>query len=332
MPSFGYLLPTRGVVFSSDDRTELTARVDADVVGMATRAEALDYESVWVGDSVIAKPRLEPLSTLAAVAAATDAVGLGTAVYLPTLRHPIHVAHQTATVDQVSGGRLSLGVGVGVRPPERHEMEQLGVDYDRRGRVLDETLDIVTALWSGETVTYDGDCFSVSDAEIGFSPAVDPDIYVASAAFSPKKGFPRTIRNRIQTHGDGWLPIAMEPDVYGAGLANLREFMSDTDRGPEAITPGYYIDVVVADSEDEALEEAREFLRGYYTEEQLAYTDEGAFSDETVRERGVFGTPDRVASSIGEFVDAGAERFVVRFTARNQREQLRRFRRIADGM
>lgn len=70
----------------------------------------MGYRSVWVGDSVLAKPRLEPLSTLAAVATATSAVELGTAVYLPVLRHPIHVAHATATVDQLSGGRLSLGL------------------------------------------------------------------------------------------------------------------------------------------------------------------------------------------------------------------------------
>lgn len=327
MPQYGCLLPTRGVVFSSDDRTELAARVEADVVGLAQRAESLGYDAVWVGDSVLAKPRLEPLSTLAAVAGGTDAVELGTAVYLPALRHPVNVAHQTATVDQLSGGRLSLAVGVGVRPPERREMEQLGVEFERRGAVLNETLDVVTALWSGEPVTYDGEFHSLDEASIGFSPSTDPDIYVASAAFNPEKGFPRPIRHRLRTHGDGWLPIAMEPDVYEAGLRNIRSFMPDG-----YVTPGYYIDVVVADSEAAGLEEAREFLRGYYTEEQLSYTDDEAFSDEMIRKRGVFGPPETVAARLGEFVDAGAERFVVRFTAQNQREQLRRFRSIADDL
>jgi alkanesulfonate monooxygenase SsuD/methylene tetrahydromethanopterin reductase-like flavin-dependent oxidoreductase (luciferase family) len=330
MPSYGCLLPTRGVVFSSDDRTELTARVEADVVGVAERAEALGYESVWIGDSVLAKPRLEPLSTLAAIAAATDGINLGTAVYLPNLRHPVNVAHQTATVDQLSGGRLSIGVGVGVRPPERREMEELGVDYSRRGAILDEGLEVITSLWSGEEVSYDGEFYSLDEASIGFQPAVDPKIYVASAAFNPEKGFPRSIRNRIRTHGSGWLPIAMDPDVYGAGLENVRSFMADTDRGADAIDPGYYIDVVVDDSEEAALDEARAFLKGYYTEEQLSYADDETFSDEKVQERGVFGTPEQVAQHIGEFVDAGAERFVVRFTAANQREQLHRFQDVVD--
>lgn len=110
MVSFGCLLPTRGVVSRSEDRTELAARASTDIVELARIAESMGYRSVWVGDSVLAKPRLEPLSTLAAVATATSAVELGTAVYLPVLRHPIHVAHATATVDQLSGGRLSLGL------------------------------------------------------------------------------------------------------------------------------------------------------------------------------------------------------------------------------
>ena len=333
MASYGYLLPTRGVVFASDDTAELTARVHADVIDAARRAEALGYGSVWVGDSVLAKPRLEPLSTLAAVATATDAVELGTAVYLPNLRHPVNVAHQAATVDRLSGGRLSLGVGVGVRPPEREEMEQLGVPYERRGAMLDETLEVLEALWSGEPVSHDGEFVSLDEASIGFSPATRPAIHVASAAFDPEKGFPRTIRERIRTHADGWLPIALDPDTYRAGLEHVRSFLAEADRDPDALTPGYYVDVVVADSESAALEEARTFLRGYYG--GLAGYDRGgdeALSDEAVRERGVFGTPDRVARRLGEFVDAGVERFVVRFTATDQRDQLRRFVPVMDDV
>lgn len=331
MVSYGYLLPTRGVVFSSDDAAELTARIHADVVAAARRAESLGYGSVWVGDSVLAKPRLEPLSTLAAIATATDAIELGTAVYLPNLRHPVNVAHATATVDQLSGGRLSLGVGVGVRPPEREEMEQLGVPYERRGAMLDEALDVITELWSGEPVSHDGEFFSLEAASIGFSPATRPSIYVASAAFDPERGFPRTIRDRLRTHGDGWLPIALDPGTYRAGLENLRTFVADAGRAPDAIDPGYYVDVAVADTEAAALEEARAFLRGYYGE-QVSYDEGETLSDEVVRERGVFGTPDQVSERLGEFVDAGVERFVVRFTATDQRDQLRRFASVIDDV
>lgn len=331
MTTFGYLLPTRGIVFSSTSNAELTARASADVVGLARRAEALGYGAVWVGDSVLAKPRLEPLVTLAAVAATTDAIELGTAVYLPALRHPVHVAHATATLDQLSGGRLSLGVGVGVRPPEREEMEQLGVDYELRGATLNETLAVVSKLWEGEPVDHDGERYELDGASIGFEPARAPEIYVASAAFSPSEGFPPTVRRRLAAHGDGWLPIAMAPEEYAAGLERIRELLAEAGRPRNAVDPAYYVDVVLADSEAAALEEAREFYRAYYGE-QVAYGSKRSLSDEEIRRRGAFGPVEAVERRLAEYVEAGVERFVVRFPAADQREQLRAFASVADAL
>ncbi len=86
---------------------------------MARHAEAAGYDAVWVGDSIVAKPRLEALTTLAYLAGITTRVRLGTAVLLPALRHPVVLAHQIANVDQISRGRVVLGLGVGwsLRPP-----------------------------------------------------------------------------------------------------------------------------------------------------------------------------------------------------------------------
>lgn len=324
MTAHGYLLPTRGAVFGSDSTATLAAAVESDVVGGARRAEALGFDDVWVGDSVLAKPRLEPFTTLSAVAAATDAVGLGTAVYLPALRNPVHIAHQTATLDQVSGGRLSLGVGVGVRDVERREAEQLGVDFARRGARLDETLDVLSALWEGTPVTHDGDFFSLDEASIGFSPVSTPPVYVASAAFDPKQGFPRPIRERLARRGDGWLPIAISPESYAAGLDAARDAVADAGRDPSALDAAFYHDVVVADTEEAALEQAREFFLSYYPEDEQMYEQED-LTDDQLKRRGAFGPPEAVAEHLDRYRNAGVERFVTRFPARDQRTQLRRF-------
>jgi alkanesulfonate monooxygenase SsuD/methylene tetrahydromethanopterin reductase-like flavin-dependent oxidoreductase (luciferase family) len=328
MPSHGYLLPTRGVVFSSDSATELAARVEADVRGLARRAERLGYDAVWVGDSVLAKPRLEPLTTLAAVAAETEAVDVGTAVYLPTLRNPVHVAHATSTVDLLAGGRLKLGVGVGVRPTEREEQAALGRDFEKRGLRLDETLDLLRELWTGETVTYEGETVSLDGAGIGFGPLSPPDVYVASAAFDPADGFPRTVRNRIGAHADGWLPISMSPDSYAAGLDAARDELAAADRNPESLDAAFYQDVVVAETEAAALAQARDFLTSYYPPEELTYLPEDSFSDDQIRRRGVFGPPEQVRAHLDRYLEAGVETFVTRFPAADQREQLRRFRDV----
>src|SRR5437899_4779261 len=104
----GILIPTRGVVMQSARRPPLE-----ECWTMTRLADETGYDAVWVGDSVVAKPRLEPLTTLAYLAGITTRVRLGTAVLLPALRHPIVLAHQIANVDQVSRGRVVLGLGVG---------------------------------------------------------------------------------------------------------------------------------------------------------------------------------------------------------------------------
>ena len=98
-PKIGYLLPTREQI--------MEGRPDAaSLLELAARAEALGYNSVWVGNSVLARPRHDPLTLLAGVAGRVPRVALGTAVLLPALRNPVLLAHQVATLDQVSEGRL----------------------------------------------------------------------------------------------------------------------------------------------------------------------------------------------------------------------------------
>ena len=104
----GVLIPTRGVVMES------ARRPDVDMCWrMARLADRAGYDAVWVGDSVVAKPRLEAVTTLAVLAGITERVRLGTAVLLPALRHPVVLANEIANVDNISRGRVILGLGVG---------------------------------------------------------------------------------------------------------------------------------------------------------------------------------------------------------------------------
>ncbi|MCH8298329.1 MAG: LLM class flavin-dependent oxidoreductase, partial [Chloroflexi bacterium] len=104
----GILLPTRGLLL----RGEQPPNMDR-IIALAEAVEQGGLDSVWVGDSLVAKPRMEPLAVLAALAARTSRVRLGTAVLLPALRHPVLLAQTLATVDLISGGRLVIGAGVG---------------------------------------------------------------------------------------------------------------------------------------------------------------------------------------------------------------------------
>ena len=110
MPRVGYLLPTRERVMEGRDET-------GSLLALAEKAEGLGYDSLWVGDSLLARPRHDPLTLLAAVAARTRKPELGTAVLLPALRNPVVLAQQVATLDRIAEGRVILGVGIAADVP-----------------------------------------------------------------------------------------------------------------------------------------------------------------------------------------------------------------------
>lgn len=320
MVSHGFLLPTRASVMGSDTPSTLTAKTQTDIVYLSRRAEALGFNSVWVGDSVLAKPRHEPLTTLASIATATDAVQLGTAVYLPPLRDPVNVAHLTATVDQLSGGRLRLGVGTGsagnLGSSVKHEFQEMEIPWERRGDILDEQLDIISALWSGEPIQYDGEFYSYDGASIGFQPCRRPPIYSGSTVH-PTKGVLKSIRERVADNCDGWLPGKASADAFAHGLDQMRTAYSEAGRNVDELDALYYQDILIADTEEEALAKERAFIKKYYPGKDP--------SDEELKQRGVFGPPEMIKEHLREYKNAGVEHFVTRFPAENQQEQLQRF-------
>src|SRR4026208_792633 len=104
--NFGILLPTREAIMSG-------RAGPPSLYQLAERAEALGFHSVWVGDSLTARPRIDALTTLAAVGARTQRVPLGTAIFLAALRSPILLAYQLASLDWITSGRIDLGIGYG---------------------------------------------------------------------------------------------------------------------------------------------------------------------------------------------------------------------------
>src|SRR6202022_1533168 len=140
----GLLLPSREALLWGD--SDLAFVVDA-----ARRAENSGYDSVWVGDSLLARPRGEPLTLLAAVAGATKRVALGTAVLLPLLRPPISMAHAVATLDRLAEGRVILGIGPGAELPGTHaELAALGVPSDRRMGDMLNAVERCKRLWRNQ--------------------------------------------------------------------------------------------------------------------------------------------------------------------------------------
>jgi probable F420-dependent oxidoreductase len=165
-------------------------------------AEELGFDSVWATEHVIVGPEgvdpygrvYAPLVTLAWIAGWTERIGLGTSIVLVPLHHPMHLAKEVATLQEVSGGRVCLGAGVGWH---RDEFAYLGVPFEGRGRRADEAIRVMRALWSGEH-DYDGPFWSFHDATSEPRPSPQPEVWIGGSSG-------RAIRRALEL-GDAWHP------------------------------------------------------------------------------------------------------------------------------
>jgi alkanesulfonate monooxygenase SsuD/methylene tetrahydromethanopterin reductase-like flavin-dependent oxidoreductase (luciferase family) len=241
-PATGLLLPSREALLWADSDLAL-------VIEAARRAEKAGYDSVWVGDSLLARPRGEPLSLLAAVAGATTRVTLGTAVLLPLLRHPISLAHALATLDRIAEGRLIVGVGPGAELPGTHaELAALGVPSDRRVNAVLAAVERCRRLWRNEEP-------GLELQPRPFQPG-GPPIWLGGSG-------PRMLRLAGTTF-DGWMPFSPTPATYAAGYRAVREAAEGAGRDPDSVPTGAYLTVAIADSREAAAGELDRYIRGYY--------------------------------------------------------------------
>jgi probable F420-dependent oxidoreductase len=169
---------------------------------VAEAAEELGFDSVWTTEHIIVGTEAvdpygrvyDPLVTLGWIAGWTRRVGLGTSIVLVPLHNPMHLAKQAATLQELSGGRLRLGVGMGWH---RDEFDFMGVEFEGRGRRGDEAIRLMRALWTGER-TFEGHWWSFDDATSAPQPSPQPEIWVGGSSR-------RAIR-RARELGDAWHP------------------------------------------------------------------------------------------------------------------------------
>jgi probable F420-dependent oxidoreductase len=168
----------------------------------AEAAEELGFDSAWTTEHIIVGPEgvdpygrvYDPLVTLGWMAGFTERIGLGTSIVIVPLHHPIHLAKEVATLQELSGGRLRLGIGVGWHEDEYRFM---GVDFRGRGRRANEAIRLLRALWRGET-SFQGEHWSFENATFAPLPAPPPELWIGGSS-------PPAIRRALEL-GDVWHP------------------------------------------------------------------------------------------------------------------------------
>jgi probable F420-dependent oxidoreductase len=194
------------------------------LVTLAVRADELGFDSVWVHDHVFnvghvldrigGKPYYEPLTVLGFVAARTSRVRLGTSVLVLPYHNAVRLAKTAATLDVLSGGRLVMGVGVGLI---QQEMEAMGSAYTQRGAITDESIAVMRALWTQDEPRFEGKHYRFAGMRFSPKPLQKPSIPIVIGGVS------RAAIRRAARLGDGWQPLGLSPEALGQGLATLRE-------------------------------------------------------------------------------------------------------------
>jgi alkanesulfonate monooxygenase SsuD/methylene tetrahydromethanopterin reductase-like flavin-dependent oxidoreductase (luciferase family) len=245
------------------------------LVEWARRAEEAGFASLATIDR-IAYPSHDSLATLAAAAGATTRIELHTNILLGPIYPPVLLARSAASIDQLSGGRFSLGLAVGGRPDD---YVLAGVDVHSRGRLLDESLELMHRAWRGEPL--DG-----ADAPVGPVPVRDKRVPVMIGGTSDA-----AIR-RVTTYGAGWTMGGGPPEMAAGFVPNVRAAWHDAGRDGEPRIAALAYFSLGADAE----EESRAYLRDYY-----AFV--GEWADRIVE--GALRSEDAVRAAVRAFEDAG---------------------------
>ena len=297
----GYLLPTRERVMVGVHETD-------QILKLGDKAEEVGLDSVWIGDSLLAKPRHEPLSLIAAIAGRTKRIQMGTAVLLPMLRNPVLLAHQAATIDQISHGRLILGVGTARDVPAiRNEFTAAGVPFEKRIGTMLEGMRLCRALWAGGPVDWEGR-WTVKGAELAPEPftAGGPAIWSGG-------GVPDALK-RAGRYFNGWFPSgAGNGKLWGESWAQVKAHATEAGRDPTAIVGAAYVTVSIQDDLARANAELDHYLESYYN-----------LPAEQIRSQQYCFAGDQSAATdwVCEFVQGGASHMCLRFTGSNDERQM----------
>ena len=321
--SLGLILANRAVVLGA-----VKAR---DLLDLAVEAERSGvFDAVWVGDSLLAKPRLESVTLLSALAGVTERVRLAVGCMATFVhRHPVLLAQQWASLDVLSGGRALLAVCLGgpdsANAAQAAEHAVMGIASGERVERLEEGITILRALFGQTKASHAGRFYRFDDVTLEPRPVQQPcPIWIASnptgltwkgGASASEAAVERGLR-RVARHADGWMTNKLSPAEFAQQFGRVRVMAREEGRDPAALGSALYHNINVNEDRAAALAEAKAFLDAYYT---------AKFTPQFVEQWTVAGSPEACAAQLRAYAAAGLGHMALRLASWSQRAQLARF-------
>jgi alkanesulfonate monooxygenase SsuD/methylene tetrahydromethanopterin reductase-like flavin-dependent oxidoreductase (luciferase family) len=321
--SFGLILANRAVV--------LGAVKVPDLVDLTVQAERSGFfDAVWAGDSLLAKPRLESVTLLSALAAVTTKLRLGVGCMATFVhRHPVMLAHQWASLDVLSGGRSLLAVCLGgpsdANAAQAAEHTVMSIPSAERVGRLEEGIAVLRTLFGGKNVSHQGGFYSFDNVTLEPRPTQQPcPIWIASnptgltwkgGASASEAVIERSFR-RVARHADGWMTNKLSPDEFRRQWSRIGAMAREEGRDPSKLGSALYHNINITEDRRKGLEETKAFLDKYYTSN---------FSREFVEQWTISGGPKQCVEELRAYFDAGVGHMALRFGSWDQVGQFKRF-------
>ncbi|HET9489530.1 MAG TPA: LLM class flavin-dependent oxidoreductase [Methylomirabilota bacterium] len=269
-------------------QTFLTGSVDRrGIRAFLTRAEQLGVHSAWVVEQIVGTiPSLEPVTLLTYAAAVTERIALGSAVLLTALRNPVQLAKSLASLDQLSGGRLIVGVGLG---GNRRIYPAFGLPAGRRAARFAEGIQLLRRLWTEPRVSFAGEFHTLDNVAMEPKPVQQPHPPIWFGAHHPDA------LRRAAMLGDGFMGAgSVSTEQFAEEVRGLRRFLGEAGRDPDRFPIGKRVYLAIDRDRDLAARRLGEWFRAFYGRPELA------------GQVAVYGDVDACLDGLGRVVRAGA--------------------------
>lgn len=319
--NFGIAIPTgtEGLMFPVP-----FAKV-RDNIKVSQAAEELGFDSVWGNDHVSTQHYVskefdtppnyyEPLLTLAAIAENTKKIKVATALLVIPFRHPVMIAKQLATLDQLTKGRVIIGVGIGAYREEYEAMIGNAAKTVHRGNMLDEALHLINRIFAEERVSFKGEFFEVNEVQSYPKPIQKSfPFYVGG---NSANGWERTAK-----FGQGWLPAVLTPEEVKNGVAKIHQYCDKYGRDGSKLDIAPQLAISIAKTHEDAVAKFKQ-SQVYHHLESLKKSTLRNQDTSSYEERCLIGTPDSISEQIAKYIEAGVTTFSALLFANNTLDEM----------
>ena len=267
-----------------------------ELVDYGVWVEELGYDSIWVWDHILLGvdpnfPIIDSLTALTAIAARTSRIQLGTGILVLPLRNPVALAKQLASMDDLSDGRLYMGMASGWY---KREFDAVGIPFEKRGKLMDENLDIMRKLWTEHSVSGEYMRHNISKAVMYPKPKQSPLPILIG-------GYVDRVLKRAAVNGDGWLTYFYTPEAFKRSWDKIRNFAVEGGKDPDTLKNASQLPIRVGPSREAVHDEMMDWLNKEW--------DFPSHSD-CSRDSAVMGTVDECVAQLKEHLDAGVQKII----------------------